>query len=243
MFTENILTILERVLDESGYTKALVEAHNPEADNRLENLQELRSSAKAFLEKSEDPSLANYLATVSLTADIDGLDTEKNHVSMMTIHAAKGLEFPVVFVTGLEQGLFPHERSLNDPSALEEERRLCYVAFTRAESRLYLTYADARLLWGERKDAVPSQFLKELPLEYMDYGKEQQLTKPPAAKNKLVRVQAHELKVGDRVLHSSYGQGKVTHLLSSPTQLAVAVQFPGLGKKIINPQQTALFRL
>ncbi len=242
--TANVLEVLDAVLDKSGYSLALQTENTPEADNRLENILEMRSSAQAFLEKNEDMNLSAYLAVISLYSDLDSFDEKRNQVSLMTVHASKGLEFPVVFITGLEQGLFPHLRSLDDPGDLEEERRLCYVAITRAQSRLFLSYAQERRLWGNTAPAVPSQFLSELPPEHMS-GTLPRKTQPAARSQEpapnLVRVQAHELKVGDRVLHKTFGSGKVTHLLAGSTQLSVAVEFPGLGKKIINPKQTPLF--
>ncbi|WP_287128094.1 ATP-dependent helicase [Candidatus Cyanaurora vandensis] len=249
--TADVLSVLDKVLEESGYVRALTEERTPEADNRLENLQELRASAQGFLEKNEDMSLGNYLASVSLASDLDNYEGERNQVSLMTIHAAKGLEFPVVFLTGLEQGLFPHQRSLEDPPALEEERRLCYVAITRAQNRLYLTYAQERRTWGDREPAIPSQFLQEIPEEMLagTVPQSRKKTKSPTTTttaptgHNLTRVQAKELMVGTRVLHSSYGIGKVTHLLEGGTQFSVAIQFPGLGKKIINPRLTPLYQL
>ncbi|WP_218079773.1 ATP-dependent helicase [Anthocerotibacter panamensis] len=248
---QDVLQILDRVLEDSGYLAALQNENTPEADNRIENILELRSSAQSFLEKSEDPALGNYLASASLASDLDSWDGDKNQVSLMTIHAAKGLEFPVVFITGLEQGLFPHARSLDDPAALEEERRLCYVAVTRAENRLYLCYAQQRRLWGEAEPAVPSQFLFEIPPDFLTGSPPKQFTgstaKTTATKEQsdlgLIRVQARDLQVGSVVLHKGYGQGTVTHLLEGGTQFSVAVSFPGIGRKIINPKMTALYQV
>ncbi len=245
--TENVFTLLDHVMRESGYVAALVEENTQESENRLENLAALCDSAQRFTEKSNDPSLTHYLASVSLSSDTDDLDETRDLVSLMTIHAAKGLEFPVVFLTGLEQGLFPHSRSLDDPGALEEERRLCYVALTRAQQRLYLTYTQERMLWGEREPALPSQFLSEIPEDLivgsLPHKKRKQPTSGPASNAKIHRVQAEDLTVGERIVHKTLGQGRVTHILSGNGAVCIAVEFPSLGKKIINPKQTAIYRL
>jgi DNA helicase II / ATP-dependent DNA helicase PcrA len=245
----NALEVLDKVLEESGYVLALREENTQEADNRLENILELRSGVQGFLEKNDEMSLAAYLAVVSLYSDLDDLDSEKNQVSLMTIHASKGLEYPVVFVAGWEQGLFPHERSMDDASAIEEERRLAYVAITRAQTRLFLSYTQQRRLWGETKPVIPSQFLYELPPDQISGILPKRHSKSKAAGTQteeatsLIRVQAEDLAVGDTVIHKTFGSGQVTHMLAGNIQMSVAVNFPGLGRKILNPKQTPLFRL
>ncbi|MFM7441513.1 MAG: 3'-5' exonuclease, partial [Snowella sp.] len=157
--------ILDNVMEMSGYLEALKQQGTEEADSRLENISELYNAILQFQEDNEDSSLLGFLSNASLASDIDDLKEGEEKVSLMTLHAAKGLEFPVVFLAGLEQGLFPHSRSLNDPLSLEEERRLCYVGVTRAQEQLFLTYAKERYVWGSREVKTPSQFLKELPPE------------------------------------------------------------------------------
>ena len=135
-----------------------------EAEDRRRNLNELVNAALQYQEENEEGSLDDFLASAALASDADSKDTEQDRVTLMTLHASKGLEFPVVFLVGMEQGLFPSYRSLEDPAALEEERRLAYVGITRAKERLFLSHASERRLWGGmREPAIPSVFLSELP--------------------------------------------------------------------------------
>ena len=182
----------------------------------------------------------------------------------MTLHASKGLEFPVVYLVGMEQGLFPSYRSLEDPSALEEERRLCYVGITRAKERLFLSHASERRLWGGmREPAVPSVFLSELPPELLQgdiplsggaaIRREQRLDRltrvdrqeslqvaaggsAAAATNAVRRRGAKVWAVGDRLRHSSFGEGQVSHLFGSGEKVSIAVKFQGMGPKILDPR-------
>ncbi|NEQ12281.1 MAG: ATP-binding domain-containing protein, partial [Moorea sp. SIO4E2] len=129
---------------------------------------ELFNAVLQFQEENEETSLEGFLANATLASDMDNLEEGKKAVSLMTLHSAKGLEFPIVFLVGLEQGLFPHSRSLRDPVALEEERRLCYVGITRAQEQLFLSHAHERRFYGNREPANRSQFLKELPSELIE---------------------------------------------------------------------------
>lgn len=170
----------------------------------------------------------------------------------MTLHAAKGLEFPVVFLVGLEQGLFPNFRSLDDPAAVEEERRLCYVGITRAQEQLYLSHARERRLYGNREPAIASQFLGELPKELLtgslvnvkkskvepDATREPATpTDPPAKASKL---SSEDWQVGEMLIHDAFGTGEVTHVFGSGKKISIAVRFPGLGQKILDPKRTSL---
>lgn len=228
--------ILRYVLQESGYIKDLQDRGNDEADNRLANLQELDNAILQFEEESEEPTLENFLANASLSSDLDNLNEEKKSVSLMTLHSAKGLEFPVVFLVGMEQGLLPHNRSLSDPEALEEERRLCYVGVTRAQEKLYLTYAKERRLWGYREPAIKSQFLSELPAELL--SNQIKKTQPSVSKNLAQVAQKTEKSVdwqiGDRVYHPTFGEGEITHIFPSGRKLSLAIKFD-VGQKIIDP--------
>jgi DNA helicase-2/ATP-dependent DNA helicase PcrA len=131
--------------------------------SRIENLKELVSAAVEFEQSSEETKLADFLEKVNLVSDIDNFDESADSVVLMTLHSAKGLEFPVVFMAGMEEGLFPHRRSMNDPEELEEERRLCYVGMTRAREVLYLTYAQQRMLMGNIERSERSRFVREIP--------------------------------------------------------------------------------
>jgi DNA helicase-2/ATP-dependent DNA helicase PcrA len=155
-------------MEQSGYVAELIADGSDEAEERRRNLQELVNAALQYQEENDDGNLEGFLASAALASDADDKDTAADRVTLMTLHASKGLEFPVVFLVGLEQGLFPSYRSLDDPSSLEEERRLCYVGVTRAKERLFLSHASERRLWGGmREPAVPSVFLSELPAELL----------------------------------------------------------------------------
>lgn len=163
--------ILEEVLDRTGYLAELRRSEDPQDASRVENLAELHSVAGSFAADAPGGTLADFLERVALVADSDQVPAEGERggqVTLMTVHTAKGLEFPVVFVTGMEDGTFPHQRSLGDESELEEERRLAYVAITRARERLYLTRAAVRSAWGTPQEMPPSRFLDDIPAELLD---------------------------------------------------------------------------
>jgi DNA helicase-2/ATP-dependent DNA helicase PcrA len=160
--------LAEKVLEESGYRDALAAEASLEAEGRGENLMEFVAQMREYEREAEEPTLHGFLERIALQSDVDGYDPEKGAVSLMTVHTAKGLEFPTVFITGLEERIFPHARSVDDDSAVEEERRLCYVAVTRARTRLYLSRVRRRRLSGQELPGVPSRFLRELPMEAVD---------------------------------------------------------------------------
>jgi len=155
----------EKVLEETGYRDALAGEATLEAEGRIENLLELVAQMREYEREAEEPTLHGFLERVALASDVDGYDPEKGAVSLMTVHTAKGLEFPVVFITGLEERIFPHARSVDDDSAVEEERRLCYVAVTRARQQLHLSRVRRRRLSGQELPGIPSRFLRDLPAE------------------------------------------------------------------------------
>lgn len=156
------------VIEKSGYLAELQLQNTPEAEADIENLQELVNVAEEFVPEEDDNVLGEFLAQVALVSDIDNMDTIANNVTLMTLHAAKGLEFPVVFMAGMDEGVFPHQRTFNSNSELEEERRLMYVGVTRAEEKLYLTSAKRRQMWGEYKYYNPSRFIEEIPRQLMN---------------------------------------------------------------------------
>ena len=160
-----VTEMTERVLERTGYRRMLEEENSIEAQMRLENVQEIFTVTKAFEAQEETPTLSAFLEQVSLVSDLDSLDASAEAVTLMTLHSAKGLEFPVVFLAGLEEGVFPHVRSMESDRELEEERRLCYVGITRAKEELYLTYAGRRALFGNVNYNPPSRFLREIPKE------------------------------------------------------------------------------
>ena len=159
----NLPEFLSLVLEKSGYLRELQVSNTPEDETRIENLQELVNVANEFEPEELDNTLGEFLAQVSLVSDIDGMDEIANNVTLMTLHASKGLEFPIVYIAGCDEGIFPSARTMNITSELEEERRLMYVGVTRAEQKLYLTTAKRRQMWGEYKYYSPSRFLEEIP--------------------------------------------------------------------------------
>ncbi len=161
--TTPLSAFIEQVLDSSGYIRALEAEKKQENKARVENLKEFIGVAKDFESTSENPSLEEFLQHIALISDIDDADFVDERVTLMTLHAAKGLEFPVVFMTGMEEGIFPHTRALMETSELEEERRACYVGITRAQNRLYMTYARQRMIYGNTNSFPPSRFLDEIP--------------------------------------------------------------------------------
>src|SRR5450432_26817 len=156
-------SLAEKVFEESGYRDALAGEATLEAEGRIENLLELVAQMREYEREAEEPSLHGFLERVALASDVDGYDPDKGAISLMTVHTAKGLEFPVVFLTGLEERIFPHARSVDDDSAVEEERRLCYVAVTRARTQLHLSRVRRRRLSGQELPGIPSRFLRDLP--------------------------------------------------------------------------------
>ena len=168
--------VLDEILEAAGYLETLRQSTDPQDESRLENLAELHSVALEFADADPDATLADWLDRISLVSDSDQLadeDGREGEVTLMTVHTAKGLEFPVVFLTGLEDGTFPHMRSLADPRELAEERRLAYVALTRARERLYITRAAARSAWGAPQEFPPSRFIEEIPAELIDWRRQE----------------------------------------------------------------------
>lgn len=268
--------IVKGIMEESGYIDDFKKQGTEESENRLENIFELYNAVLQFQEDNEDTSLEAFLANASLASDLDDLKDGQKTVSLMTLHAAKGLEFPVVFMVGLEQGLFPNFRSIDDPIALEEERRLCYVGITRAQEQLYLSHARERRLYGNREPAIRSQFIGELPEELVSstdkfQGKKinvvpitqsdrheqasgfpeqvsvpnnlQSNTKTKGQKSQRSQKQSQEWKVGDLLIHESFGTGEITHVFGSANKISLAIKFVGLGQKIIDPKRTNLQRV
>jgi len=246
--------IIQGVLADSGYLAALKADDTDEARDRLGNVQELYNAVLQFEEQSEDPSLLAFLANASLASDLDDVNEGGNAVSLMTLHSSKGLEFPVVFLVGLEQGLFPNHRSLEDPAATEEERRLCYVGITRAQERLYLSHARERRLYGHREPASPSLFLAELPTDLVTGNSSlalpQRWSTPLREARKKQEAAAHpgsgaheaDWTVGDTVVHPAHGTGQVTHIFGAGNKICLAIKFPQQGRKIIDPKMVVLQR-
>jgi DNA helicase-2/ATP-dependent DNA helicase PcrA len=245
--------ILE-LLETTGYLADLKNEGTVEAESRIENLQELVSAAREFMERSEDQSLQAFLDSVALIADIDELAEGTGAVTLMTLHSAKGLEFPVVFITGMEEGVFPHARALTDDEELEEERRLCYVGMTRAKDRLFLSAALSRRLYNTEAFNLPSRFLDEVPPQLVERvdglgaGRASSTQRPTPRKEATeLRYEAEEpfvdhLQVGMRVRHPDWGIGTIRERIGEGEDLKVVVTFAGVGRKKLAPRCVALER-
>ena len=248
--------IVAAVLEQSGYLASLQKSDDPQDETRVENLGELESVAAEFTRDEPEGTLDDFLERISLVADADQIpDSEGGVVTLMTLHTAKGLEFPVVFLTGMEDGVFPHMRSLDDPAELAEERRLAYVGITRAESRLYLSAAGVRTQWGSPQENPPSRFLEEIPAHLMQWRRTHEEARrssttwrqespvpssgPGVGDGRSSRFPSRRrteapvvsLSPGDRVLHDKFGMGTVTAVNGSGDRAQASIDFGSEGTK------------
>jgi DNA helicase-2/ATP-dependent DNA helicase PcrA len=246
-------TLLVAILEQTGYLAELQASSDPQDETRVENLAELESVAREFETDQPDGTLIEFLERVSLVADSDQIPDAEEHggvVTLMTLHTAKGLEFPTVFLTGLEDGIFPHMRSLADPRELEEERRLAYVGITRARERLYVTRSVVRSAWGAPSYYPASRFLDEIPAELMDWKREDPIGSgaPPSAGGygsspSLAAASIRpgvkspgnrtviSLTAGDRVTHDKFGLGTVVSTSGDGERAEATVDFGSEGEK------------
>ena len=235
---------IDLVLDASGYRASLEQDRSPEAQARLENLEELIAAAEDHERTQPDPSLESFLDGVALVADLDELPEDARGVTLMTLHSAKGLEFPRVFLTGLEEGVFPHMRSLEDPAEVEEERRLCYVGLTRAKEKLALSWALHRRIHGYGV-GEPSRFLAEMPEDQLSFVNGRRAApafqeapapypSPSAVDDDL------PLKVGAHVRHNRFGEGLVVGVEREGEDVMVTVRFASVGRKRLSMQYAHL---
>ncbi|MCS7038430.1 MAG: ATP-binding domain-containing protein, partial [Caldilineales bacterium] len=220
--------LLDRILESSGYRDWLRDGTD-EGEDRWQNVQELRNVAAVYEDLPPDIALPALLEEVALVSDVDNLDSAADAPVLLTLHAAKGMEFAVVFITGMEEGLLPHSNSLEDPDSLEEERRLAYVGITRAQDRLYLVYAFRRSAWGRSDLAKPSRFLKDIPTKLIT-------DKPPPAKavGERPRVAVSgpmRFQPGQQVRHPQFGLGIVMTSRRVGDDEEVSVAFPRFGVK------------
>lgn len=250
----SVSELIEEILEDTGYVSELKAENTDEAEERIANIEELISKAADYEEKAEEPGLSGFLEEVALVADIDSLDPESDYVVLMTIHSAKGLEFPNVFLCGMEDGLFPSYMTItsDDPMEIEEERRLCYVAITRAMEQLHISCAKQRMIRGETQYNKMSRFLKEIPLELLDTGKQiEKMDKPKIVKptqtsaaRPIFKSKAFETKQfkvnketnleytkGDRVKHIKFGEGTVVDITEGGRDFEVTVNFDRAGVK------------
>jgi len=226
----SVTALTREVLDRTGYLKELEAEQSIEAETRIENLHEFLTVTAEYDRSQSENTLEEFLAGVSLVADIDNFDERSAAVVLMTLHSAKGLEFPVVFMTGMEEGIFPHSRSLLEESELEEERRLCYVGITRAREELHLINAWQRTLYGSYMHNPPSRFMLEIPGRFIrNEGLRHVGTRPAAAQTEPVVG----LSLGDKVEHAKWGQGVVVSVKGENGDAEISVAFPGLGIKTL----------
>jgi DNA helicase-2/ATP-dependent DNA helicase PcrA len=218
--------IVEMAWGVTGYMDELTAERTFEAISRAENLRELAGVAQEYAHEAEDPNLADFLERISLITDTDVTEGEEAGVTFMTLHNAKGLEFEVVFIVGMEEGVFPHIRSMGEPDQLEEERRLCYVGITRAKQRLYLLNAWARSLWGSVGYNPESRFLQEIPEDLLRLHERVPENEPSAAKAPAPRF---DFKVGQEVEHDRWGRGVILDIGRSNSGLEATVNFPAAG--------------
>jgi len=231
--------LFDKLLERTSYRDYLLTL--ADGEERLENVMELRTVVQQYSELAPDEALSAFLEGVTLVSDVDNYDENLGAVTLITLHQAKGLEFPVVFIVGMEEGLLPHIRSFDDPAQMEEERRLCYVGVTRAKQRVYLLHAFRRNMMGSSATCIPSRFLKDIPSKLIAgrdswRGEESQLpmikkTHWEEAKQPAIEMNLPELKAGDRVQHSQFGRGTVVSCKPSDGDREVTVAFPGLGIK------------
>lgn len=222
---QGVASVLRGILEETGYLSQLKKSSDPLAAHREENLEELLNIAMEYeAEQRGDP--VGFLERVALFTDLDLSDPEEDRVSLMTLHSAKGLEFPVVFLVGLEEGILPHKSSLEDPAELEEERRLCYVGMTRARKKLYLCCAKSRRVWGTPMSLPISRFLLELPPESLE---DLIPGSPWASGESGIAAQRNPPMVGRWVRHSVFGVGTIISVQAGGSRLLV--HFPGVGEK------------
>ncbi len=242
--------IVELTWERTGYLTELEAERTVEALGRAENVRELAGVADDFEELQPDATLEEFLERVSLVSDADQLGDDASKLTLMTLHNAKGLEFPVVFMVGMEDSVFPHHRALGDPDEMEEERRLCYVGMTRAQQRLYVTAAWSRTLYGGTNANPPSRFLREVPPELVEDRSDQRGKASRRAVERVgVRSQygrgsgpAESFDVGDRIIHPTFGAGKILELTGTAGREEVLVRFDEYGTKRLSLAYAPLVR-
>ena len=253
---------MRTVIESSGLLAQYGQDGSIEAQGRLENVMEFVNAVKDYFEQHPEETLEDYINGLTLVSDVDSYDEQTNAVTMMTLHSAKGLEFPIVFFVGLEEGLCPHSRSIGDQAGIEEERRLCYVGFTRAMERLYLSYALSRGVYGSTSYNPPSRFLAELPeenvvrddlsrnrsnedlalfqiLQHQPPDRIPQKRKPPVFQV----PKALSLSVGDRVRHPAFGGGEVLGVTGSGDNAMAEIDFGNKGIKRIMLKYAAMEKM
>ena len=248
MEDRTVLDILESILDRTGYLAQLEESTDPQDQARAENIGELLSVAKDFQDTNPSGTVEDFLEQVALVNDVDSFEQEESKVTLMTLHAAKGLEFPIVFLGGLEEGLFPHSRTLMNPEEIEEERRLAYVGITRAEKELYISNATTRTVFGRTSSYLPSRFIDEIPEELVDglrakrkvpddikrhVPQHMSVTSSPVTKPIVRNEVIADWKIGDTAIHSKWGNGKVINVAGEGAGMKLTIEFPTQGVRVV----------
>lgn len=248
MDDKSVLDILEAILDRTGYLAQLEESTDPQDQARAENIGELLSVAKDFQDTNPTGTVEDFLEQVALVNDVDSFEQEESKVTLMTLHAAKGLEFPIVFLGGLEEGLFPHSRTLMNPEEIEEERRLAYVGITRAEKELYISNATTRTVFGRTSSYLPSRFIDEIPAELVDslrakrripddikptVPRHMSVASRPVTKPIIRNEDIADWKVGDTAIHSKWGNGKVVNVSGEGAGMKLTIEFPTQGVRVV----------
>jgi len=224
--------LVDRILDVTGIKKEYEDEHSLEADIRIENLEEFKTITKTFEEREGVISLEDFLLEISLVSDVNEYKDDKNRISLMTVHSVKGLEFDYVFVIGLEEGIFPHINSLMDNAELEEERRLCYVAITRAKEKLHLVNARTRTIYGKESSNPPSRFLREINEDLLQKEfKDDPENVPKVNKEEYFHQEIINYHVGDFVYHEVFGHGKIVEVTN--TLMSIAFKHPYGIKKLM----------
>lgn len=248
MEDRTVLDILESILDRTGYLAQLEESTDPQDQARAENIGELLSVAKDFQDTNPSGTVEDFLEQVALVNDVDFFEQEESKVTLMTLHAAKGLEFPIVFLGGLEEGLFPYSRTLMNPEEIEEERRLAYVGITRAEKELYISNATTRTVFGRTSSYLPSRFIDEIPEELVDglrakrkvpddikrhVPQHMSVTSRPVTKPIVRNEVIADWKIGDTAIHSKWGDGKVINVAGEGAGMKLTIEFPTQGVRVV----------
>ncbi len=253
--------LFDSIYEKTGYISSVMEDKSPESIGRLENLEEFKSKAAEYQQNVENPTFEGFLDNISLVSDVDNYDESQNAVVMMTLHSAKGLEFPVVFICGMETGLFPGAMSEMYEEELEEERRLCYVGITRAKKKLYLTYAKQRMLYGKTESRLASRFIDEIPFELIDkvaerggrtyhfesdhtakssavaFGSRESLNSVlttfgiGTAAAKMAEKSVCDFKKGDRVVHKKFGAGMILSITDTGDDTELEISFETVGTR------------
>ena len=252
---------IEKLLNDSGYADELRKENSIESQTRLENINEFISVAVDYERENPEGTIEDFLVNVSLLSDVDKTEDVDNAATMLTIHSSKGLEFPVIFLVGMEEGLFPSARSVESDKDIEEERRLCYVAITRAEERLFITFANTRTIYGRTNYTLPSRFVEEIPKELVETTyDEKKLRVNRSSKNtrfdsnisndkynKIVDKEieeaekrkeenqglAGEITIATKVRHKKWGEGMIVGIKDTPNDKELTIAFENAGLKRI----------